>query len=111
MRHIIRQFLSFLKKWFWSNPTDKVPEKRVAVKATEVVHAYVMVEYKGTKIPIRKSELPMWNAMSNSDKKKMAFKFTKAKQKGQLQAVWIGGQKIFIPKQAAHEAEQRANRG
>ena len=93
---IIRQIRAFLKKWFWSKPTEEAPQKRVVVKATEVLHAWTIVSYKGQKIPIRKVELPLWNSLPPKERKKMAMKVERAKRKGQCKVVEIDGQKIFI---------------
>lgn len=93
---IIRQIWRALKKWLWSKPTEEVPQKRVRLKAEEVLHAWTIVTYKGQKIPIRKSELTAWNNLPPKERKKMAMKLDKAKRKRQCKAVEIDGQKVLI---------------
>lgn len=93
---VLKRVFTWISKWFWLNPTKKVPEKKVRIKAEDILHAWTFVTYKGQKIPIRKSEIIAWNNLPPKDRKKMAMKLDKAKRKGQCKAVEINGQKVLI---------------
>lgn len=89
---LIRQFLLWIKKWFWDKPVSK-PEPP---KATEAVHLYVVVDYKGQKINLKKSQLNMWNSMSRHDKRGMAQKFANMEKKGMIRFETINGRLTCI---------------
>lgn len=92
MKQIIRQLLDFLVRIFWTRPTDK-PEP---FKATEVIHLYTCVQYKGQWINLRKTELKAFDAMARSDKRAMALRFKQQVKKGHLKFVEIDGQMTCI---------------
>jgi len=87
MKQIIRQLLSFLKRIFWTTPTDK-PEP---FKATEVSHIYTCIKYKGQWVNLRKTEVKAFEAMARSDKRAMARKFATMVKKRQVKFVEIKG--------------------
>jgi len=93
---VLKKFTEWLLRVFWQKPTEAVQQKRVVVKAAEVMHAWTIVEYQGTKIPIRKEEIPMWNILPNKERKKMAAALIRAKKKGHVKAVEIEGKKVLI---------------
>ena len=84
---LIRQILDFLKNLFWTQPTDK-PEP---FKATEVIHLYTCIKYKGQWVNLRKNEVQAFEALARSDKRAMAMRFKKQVEKGHLKFVEING--------------------
>lgn len=88
---LIRQFISFIVKWLWKKPTEKE-----RLKATDVCNEYQCVEYKGQLINLKKTELPMWEAMARSDKRAMALKFKKQQEKGYIKFIKINGQDVCV---------------
>ena len=91
MRYV-RQLLLWLKKWFWEKPVSE-PEKP---KATDAVHLYVVVDYKGQRINLKKTQLSMWNSMSRHDKRGMAHKFAIMEKKGLIRFENINGRLTCI---------------
>lgn len=92
MKQIIRQLLDFLKNLFWTRPTDK-PEP---FKATEVIHIYTCIKYKGQWINLRKTEVQAFEAMARSDKRAMAQRFAVMVKKRQVKFVEINGQMTCV---------------
>jgi hypothetical protein len=92
MKQIIRQLLAFLKNLFWTQPTAK-PEP---FKATEVIHLYDCIKYKGQWINLKKEEIPLFEAMARSDKRAMAMRFKKQVEKGHLQFIEIDGKMTCV---------------
>lgn len=99
LKQIVRQFSAFLRKWFWSKPTAR-PEP---FKATEVLHLYTCVKYKGQWINLRKKELKAFDAMARSDKRAMALRFKQQVKKGHLKFVDIDGQMTCIKTNNSYE--------
>ena len=89
---IIRQFLTWLKKWFWTEPTAKDKP----IKATQVLHNYVCVKYKDQWINIRKSEVEAWNRMSRKDRRGMAQRFRVMEKKGKIRFEEVNGKMTCI---------------
>ena len=87
MKQIIRQLLAFLKRLFWTTPTEK-PEP---FTAKEVIHLYTCINYKGQWINLRKTEVQAFEAMARSDKRAMAMRFKKQVEKGHLKFMEIDG--------------------
>ena len=82
----IRQFFSFLKKWFWIKQVSKSPPP----KATEYVHNYICIKYHDQFINLRKGpETEAWNRMSRKDRRGMAQKFRMMEKKGKIKFVEI----------------------
>jgi len=90
---LIRQIISFIVKWLWTNPTSIKKER---LKAIDVYKGYICVNYKGQLINLKKTELPMWEAMARSDKRAMALKFKTQQEKGYIRFEKIDGQDICI---------------
>lgn len=91
--------LSYLKKairaiWYWllRRPISK-PEP---MKATEVVDQYIVIDYHGQLINLRKSEVVAFNAMSRKDKRAMANRFKIMQKKGQIIFQQINGKPVAI---------------
>jgi len=93
---VVRAIGKFLRKWFWSKPTEKTTTKRVVVKATEVAHAYVCIQYRGQWINLRENEVEIFNAMARNDKRAMAQKFAALEKKGQVKFVEIDGKTVCV---------------
>lgn len=66
------KLLAWIKKWFWEKPVEVKKEPPAKIPATEVAHAYVVIDYHGQKINLRKTEVSLFNAMSRKDKRAMA---------------------------------------
>ena len=101
MMKIIRQFFSFLKKWFWTKPTDK-PDP---IKATQVLHNYTCIKYKGQWVNLKIEEVAMFNALARSDKRAMARRFEVLQGKGKIAFKKIDGKMICLKNK---DYEQRA---
>jgi predicted HD phosphohydrolase len=91
--------VTFLKKiwqriryWFWIKPVSR-PEP---LKATDVINQYVVIEYKGQKINLRKTELLMFENLSRQQKRAMARKFEIMEKKGQIRFEEINGKLTAI---------------
>ena len=85
----IGKLFSWLKKIFWLRPTD-LP------KAAEVESEYVVLDYKGHLINLKKSEVIPFNAMSRKDKRAMALRFDKLVKEGKIRFETINGKMIAI---------------
>ena len=107
---IIRQIRAFLVKWFWVKPTEKVPEKKAHVMATEVIQEYTIVEYHGQKIALRKSEINRWNSSPRKKKREIAHEFEMMEKKGRIKFVEIDGQMTAVLNRD-YEARARKNNG
>lgn len=92
MKQIIRQFLAFLVRVFWIKPTEK-PEP---FKATEVIHLYTCIKYKGQWVNLKNEEIPLFEAMARSDKRAMARRFATQVKKGYLQFIEIEGRMTCV---------------
>ena len=92
MKQTIRQLLSWIKKIFWTRPTDK-PEP---FKATEVIHIYTCIKYNDQWIHLKKTEVEAFHAMARSDKRAMAMKFKQQVKKGHIKFVEINGEMCCI---------------
>jgi len=88
---LIRQLISFLKKWLWDKPII-TPQP----KATDVLNQWICVEYKKQWVSLRKNELTAWNRMGRKDKRAMAKRFETLQKKGHLKFVEIKGKMICI---------------
>jgi hypothetical protein len=83
------KFTTWLKKIFWIRPTD-LP------KATEVESEYVVLDYKGHLVNLKKTEVIAFNAMSRKDKRAMALRFDKLVKDGKIRFETINGKLIAI---------------
>jgi hypothetical protein len=92
IRKIVRQLSAFLRKWFWTKPTEKPREP----KATQVIHNYICVKYKDQWINLKKTEVAAFHAMARSDKRAMAMRFRKMQEKGKIRFEEINGQMVCI---------------
>jgi len=92
IRKIVRQLSAFLRKWFWTKPTEKPREP----KATQVIHNYICVKYRDQWINLRKSEIEAWNRMSRKDRRAMAQRFAVLQKKGKIKFVEINGQMTCV---------------
>lgn len=92
MKKIIRQFFSFLKKWFWIHPISK----QEPLKATDVQNNYTCIKYKGQLINLKISQVAAFVAMSRFDKRAMAKRFEILQKKGKIRFEKIKGKIICI---------------
>lgn len=90
--NIIRQFIQWLKKWFWTEPTAKDKP----IMATQVLHNWVCVKYKDQWINLRKSEVEAWNSLGRKDRRAMAHKFAQQEKKGLIRFEKIEGKMTCI---------------
>lgn len=104
MKQLIRQFLAWLQKWFWTKPTSK-PDPP---KATDALPYYVCVKYHDQWINLRKSEVPLWNAMSRKDRRGMAQRFATLEKKGYIRFEEINGKMTCIKNK---DYESKADNG
>ena len=107
--NIVRQIRLFLKKWFWEKPTEEVPQKKsdTEIKAKEVMHDWDIITYNGTKIPFRKHEIPLFNALSRKEKRVIAIKMKAEQKKGRVIIVEIDGKDTIV---LNHDYETRARK-
>lgn len=98
---LIRQILDFLKKLFWTVPTEE-PEP---FKATEVIHLYTCIKYKGQWVNLKTEEIPLFEAMARSDKRAMAQRFAVLVKKRKVKFMEIEG-KMTCVKNRNYEADQ-----
>ncbi len=89
---LIRQIVSFLKKLFWTIPTDE-PEP---LKATEVKHLYTCIKYRNRWVNLRNHEVAAFEAMARSDKRAMALRFEVLAKKGKVKFIKIDGKMTCI---------------
>lgn len=88
MKNILKQIKYFL----WDKPTAKPPkEAPIRVKAEQVFDEYMVIEYRGQKINLRKSELAKWNAMGRHDKRGMSERFKNLEKKKLIRFENING--------------------
>ena len=93
---IIRQIRAFLTKWFWGKPTEKSPQETVRLKAKEVQHAYICIDYKGQLINLKKTEIASFNNLSRKKKREMASYFANQVKKGHVKFIDMDGKKICV---------------
>ena len=97
---IIRQFFSFLKKWFWKNPTEH------RIKAKDINDQYKVIQYNGQRINLHKvNELPAWGSLPRRKKREIATNWRLMEKKKHITFQEIDGKLICI-KNANYE--QRA---
>jgi hypothetical protein len=93
----MKQILKKLKYLFWDKPVSKPPkETPIRVRGEQVFSEYVVFEYKRQQICLRKTELPMWNALSREDKRAMANRFKAQEKKGLIRFELINGEGVCI---------------
>ena len=85
----VGKLIAWIKKTFWEKPTDRD-------KATDVESGYVVIDYKGHLINLRKSEVIAFNALSRKDKRAMALRFDKLVKDGKIRFEKLNGKKIAI---------------
>lgn len=92
------KWIRFIITWLWVRPTTPEPRKPDHIKATDlnIQNAFVVIDYKGQLINLRKHEVAMFHSMSRKDKRAMAAKFAKAQAKGEIIFQEINGQKVAI---------------
>lgn len=93
---LLKKLYEWLQKWFWSKPTEQVPEKKDQRKATEVQHAYVCIDYKGQFINWEKSRVHEFHSMSRKQKRETANNYAMAEKKGRIKFVEIDGKMICV---------------
>ncbi|MCK4823445.1 hypothetical protein KA005_47275 [bacterium] len=96
--NIVRQVRAFLKKWLWEKPTEETPQKKsdTEIKAKEVQHAYVCIDYKGQLINWKKDKVHEFNSMSRNQKRETANYYAIAVKKGRIKFVEIDGKMICV---------------
>lgn len=103
----IGKFVAWLKKTFWTRPTDRP-------KAVEVESEYVVLNYKGHLINLKKTEVIAFNAMSRKDKRAMALRFDRLVKEGLIRFETINGKSIAIKNKdyesKDHIQQQRINK-
>jgi hypothetical protein len=93
----MKSILKKIKYFFWDKPVSAPPkEAPIRVKGEQVFDDYMVFEYKKQQINLRKSELPMWNALSREDKRAMAKRFEVMEKKGQIRFELINGKRICL---------------
>jgi hypothetical protein len=93
----MNQILKKLKYLFWDKPVRKPPkETPIRVRGEQVFDDYVVFEYKKQQINLRKSELPIWDALSREDKRAMAKRFEVMEKKGLIRFEMINGKRICL---------------
>jgi len=98
---MIQRIISAIKKFFkWIKYVffDLAVGDRRTIKASTVINDYVIVVYHHQEINLHKSELPMFAAMSRSDKRAMADKFKSMERKGLIRYVEIEGKTVCVYK-------------
>jgi hypothetical protein len=97
MRKLILNLWSWLVLWLWTKPVQK-PEHTppLKIKAVEVAHAYMVVQYHGQRVNMLKDEYPFWKAMNRKDKRAMANKFAKMEKEGKIRFEEVEGKVIAI---------------
>jgi hypothetical protein len=83
--------------WLWTKPVQK-PEKSppLRIKAVELAHAYMVVQYHGQRVNMLKTEYPLWKAMGRIDKRAMAKRMEIAEKKGLIRFEEVDGNLICI---------------
>jgi hypothetical protein len=97
MRKLLLNIWSWVVLYFWQKPTEK-PERTppIKIKAVEVSHAYMVLQYHGQRINILKTEYALWKAMGRKDKRAMANKFSKQEKEGKIRFEEIDGHLVCI---------------
>jgi hypothetical protein len=97
---VISRILRFLKFWLWTKPVAR-PEP---AKAVDVINQYVVIDYKGQLINLKKTEIDAFNNLKRKDKRAMAQKFAAMEKKGQIRFEEIKGKLVAI-KNKDYEAQ------
>ena len=93
----MKKIWQWIKLWLWIKPTAKPPKEiPIRLKATEVAHEYMVIQYHGQKINMHRTEYPMWKLSSRKDKRAMAAKFAKYEKEGLVRFELIEGKQICI---------------
>lgn len=93
----IKKFLWWMKFLLWTKPTAKPPkEAPIRVKGEQVFDDYIVIDYHGHMISLRKWELPIWRMSSRKDKRAMAERFRVLEAKGFLRFEKINGKFICL---------------
>lgn len=93
----MKKILQFIKLWLWDKPTAKTPkEPPPKIKAVELAHAYMVIQYHGQRVNMLKTEYVAWKAMSRKDKRIMAGKFAKYEKEGLVRFEEVDGHLICI---------------
>lgn len=90
--NLLKKIWRQLRYWFWTKPVSK-PDPP---KAIDVVNEYIVIDYKGQYINLRKTELLMFDKLSRKDKRAMATKFKVMEKKGQIRFEEINGKTVAI---------------
>lgn len=94
---LLKKFGQWIKHWFWSVPTAKPPKEiPIQPKATEVIDEWMVITYHGQRIPMRKSQYPIWKAMSREDKRAMKNKVAKQEKQGIVRFEEVDGKTILV---------------
>ena len=107
---IIRQIRAFLKKWLWGKPTEAAPQETVRLKAKEVQHAYICIDYKGQLINLRKTELASFNNLSRKKKREMASYFANQVKKGNIKFIEMDGKTICVQNRNYGDRARKSSR-
>lgn len=105
---VFKKFLVWLQKWFWINPTKKVPEKKAHAMAYEAMKDWDVVNYNGTKIPFRIHEIAKFNALPRKGKRQIAESMKAELKKGRMIIVEIEGKDTVVLNRN-YEARARKN--
>lgn len=92
----VKSLCSLIYLWGWLKPTRVIKEPSAKIKAVEVAHAYMVVQYHGQRINMLKTDYVAWKAMSRKDKRAMAQRMAIAEKKGQIRFEEIDGHLICI---------------
>jgi hypothetical protein len=97
MKKLLLNIWSWVVLWLWQKSTEK-PERTppIKIKAVEVAHAYMVLQYHGQRINILKTEYAFWKAMGRKDKRAMAKRFEVQEKKGLIKFVEVEGNLICV---------------
>lgn len=85
----VGKLIVWIKKKLWVQPTE--PDKAIDVES-----GYVVINYKGHLVNLKKTEVIAFNAMSRKDKRAMVFRFDKLVKDGKIRFETINGKLIAI---------------
>ncbi len=89
----VKKFFKWVIDWLWTRPVTRKTEP----KATEVIHNYELIEYRGMNITMTNREKFLWENHLNRKQKNDILKNHKRKlQKGELIMVEINGQMVAV---------------
>jgi len=94
----IGKFFRFIVSWLWVKPTTPDPKSKFRLKAQELdlKNAYTVIEYKGQRINLNRSQLDAFHKMGREDKRRVLVYWRALEKKGHVVFETINGQLVAV---------------